>query len=293
MYSLRRRFAQNGHRSRNVSCTDLHRDRLRRPVAGRSRLAVDDANLVRLAVKIFLASLVPLLILIEVASWSLTSLDHLVQTNRRIVSQTLPALRREATAREAMASLVRLHGALGGVARSLLRDAVDGPRHRAHRQPDGALGRSSGPPPSATRSPRWSTPSAATSRWRPNPSTASSGSGCPTRRTRRPCGGRPSASSARSGGSAWRSTRARGAPRSRPPSSRCGRGGRSLLALPLSGALALVLSFVIAIRVTRVLRQLAAASQQIAQGALEEPVVVTGATSSDSWRARSTPWRHD
>src|SRR5262249_47262995 len=47
-----------------------------------------------------------------------------------------------------------------------------------------------------------------------------------------------------------------------------------LLALPLSGLLALVLSFVIALRATRVLRRLATASSLLAQGALKDPVTV-------------------
>jgi signal transduction histidine kinase len=47
-----------------------------------------------------------------------------------------------------------------------------------------------------------------------------------------------------------------------------------MLGLPLSGALALALSFLIALGVTRVLRRLVAASALLAQGSLKEPVVV-------------------
>jgi two-component system sensor histidine kinase GlrK len=47
-----------------------------------------------------------------------------------------------------------------------------------------------------------------------------------------------------------------------------------MLALPLSGLLALVLSFLIALRLTRVLRGLATASSQLAHGSLKEPVRV-------------------
>src|SRR5262249_12038914 len=45
-----------------------------------------------------------------------------------------------------------------------------------------------------------------------------------------------------------------------------------LIALPSSALLAIVLSFLVTARVTRVLRRLAVASTQVAQGALTEPV---------------------
>jgi signal transduction histidine kinase len=228
---------------------------------------------VRLAAKIFLASLIPLLILIEVASWSLTSLDHLVKTNRRIVSETLPALRQEAVANESMTSLIRLHGrwlvlrdpsyeGLWSIRASALRESLSALSARL-RSPDERhmlqktehafrhyldlaaeptdLGlRLRSIPPAETRALREAADRV-------------------TRSIRRlgvvidESAQRAQAQAAELEVGTWRNV---------------------LLALPLSGALALVLSFVIALRATRVLRRLANASSLLAQGALTEPVPV-------------------
>jgi signal transduction histidine kinase len=228
---------------------------------------------VRFAAKIFLASLVPLLILIEVASWSLTSLDHLVQTNRRIVSQTLPALRREAVASEAMASLVRLHGRW-----AVLRD----PSYeslwttRATTLADSLTGLSA-----QLRSPaerhaltkvehafrryltRAAEPVDGVLRLRP----ASAGEMRPIRQAAERV-----ARSIRRLGTAVDESARRAQIQAAELEVKTWR--TVLLALPLSGALALVLSFVIALRATTVLRRLATASSLLAQGALEEPVAV-------------------
>jgi signal transduction histidine kinase len=216
---------------------------------------------------------VPLLILIEVASWSLTSLDRLVQTNRRIVSQTLPALRREAVASEAMASLVRLHGRW-----SVLRD----PSYetlwtsRATALADSLTGLSA-----QLRSPaerhaltrvehafrRYLALAAelvdGVLRLRP----MAAGEMRPVRQAAERV-----ARSIRRLGRAVDDNARRAQADAAELEVRTWR--TVLVALPLSGALALVLSFVIALRATQVLRRLATASSQLAQGALEEPVEV-------------------
>jgi two-component system sensor histidine kinase GlrK len=228
---------------------------------------------VRLAAKIFLASLIPLLILIEVASWSLGSLNRLVQTNRSIVSQTLPALRHQAAAGEAMASLGRLHGrwmvlrdpsyerlwttrsdalaenlaALSGWLESpderhaLVKSehAFDRYRSLASERLDGGR-RLRSLLPGEVRRVRLAGDRAARSIHRLGITIDES-----ARRAHALAGNLESRT--------WRTV---------------------LLALPVSGALALVLSFVIALRVTRVLRRLATASSQLALGVLREPVVV-------------------
>ena len=227
----------------------------------------------RLGVKIFLASLVPLLILIEVASWSLRSLDGLVQTNRRIVSQTLPALRHEAVAREALASLVRLHGRW-----NVLRD----PSYetlwtsRANALAESLTGLSAG-----LRSPAERHALAKVERafrgyltlaaepvdglLRLRPMTA------PETKPVRQAADRV-ARSIRALGTAIEEGARRAQARAAGLEARTWR--TVLLAFPLSGVLALLLSFVIALRVTRVLRRLATASSSLAQGTLREPVVV-------------------
>ncbi len=227
----------------------------------------------RLAAKIFLASLVPLLILIEVATWSLGSLNHLVQTNRRIVSQTLPALRHQASAAEEIASLGRLQSrwmvlrdpsyeslwttradslgeslsAIAGWLQSaderhaLLksRHAFDRYRSLASEHTDEGV-RLRSLLPSEFRRARLAGDRAARSIHHLGVTIDEE-----ARRAQAVAGGFETRT--------WNTV---------------------LLALPLSAVLALVLSFAIALRVTRVLRRLATASSQLAQGMLKEPVVV-------------------
>src|SRR5262245_17913944 len=66
-------------------------------------------NRVRLAAKMLAATLLPLLVLIEVAGWSLTAVNRLVRTNDTIVTRTLPALRDTSLAAESLNALVRHH----------------------------------------------------------------------------------------------------------------------------------------------------------------------------------------
>ncbi len=227
----------------------------------------------RLAAKIFLASLVPLLLLIEVATWSLRSLDRLVQTNRRIVSQTLPALRHEAVARESLASLGRLHGRW-----SVLRD----PSYealwtsRANALAESLTGLSAG-----LRSPaeRHALTKVDHAFRRYLARAAEPVDGVLRLRAMTPFEARPVRQAAERVG---RSIRVLGAAiedgARRAQAQAAGLEARTwrtvLWALPLSGVLALVLSFVIALRVTQVLRRLATASSALAQGTLHEPVAV-------------------
>ena len=227
----------------------------------------------RLAAKIFLASLVPLLILIEVASWSLTSLDHLVQTNRRIVTQTLPALRREAVASEAMGALVRLHGRW-----SVLRDRSYETlwSTRASALAESLTGLSA-----QLRSPaeRHALTKVEHAFRRYLALAAGPVDGVLRLRPLVPAEVRPVrqaaervARSIRRLGMAVDESARRALAQADALEVRTWRN--VLIALPLSGVLALVLSFVIALRATRVLRRLATASSLLALGALEEPVVV-------------------
>jgi K+-sensing histidine kinase KdpD len=62
----------------------------------------------RLASKIFLASSLVILVLVGVAAWSLQAVNRLVSANRAIATQTLPALRLQASVRESLLTLVRL-----------------------------------------------------------------------------------------------------------------------------------------------------------------------------------------
>jgi signal transduction histidine kinase len=62
----------------------------------------------RLASKIFLASSLVILVLVGVAAWSLLAVDRLVSVNREITTQTLPALRLQASLRDSMLMLIRL-----------------------------------------------------------------------------------------------------------------------------------------------------------------------------------------
>lgn len=62
----------------------------------------------RLASKIFLASSLVILVLVGVAAWSLLAVDRLVSVNREITTQTMPALRLQASLRDSMQTLVRL-----------------------------------------------------------------------------------------------------------------------------------------------------------------------------------------
>jgi signal transduction histidine kinase len=228
---------------------------------------------VRLAAKIFLASLIPLLILIGVAGWSLTSLNRLVQTNRHIVSQTLPALRHQGVASDSMASLIRLQGrwkvlhdpsyeslwtsrattlaqsldALAGWVRSPTERRALSKAHRAFDRYGGLVAQES----DGRFHLRTITP--------------------PQARGVRQAADRVTRAIGRLGDMIDDSAR-----RAQEQAARVeARTWRIvLLALPLSGLLALVLSLVIAIRVTRVLRRLATASSLLAQGSLDEPVVV-------------------
>ena len=63
----------------------------------------------RLTAKIFAASLIPSLLLIQVAGWSLKALNDVADTNRTIVNRILPARRQAAEATELMAALTRHH----------------------------------------------------------------------------------------------------------------------------------------------------------------------------------------
>src|SRR2546430_17086877 len=62
----------------------------------------------RLASRIFLAISVVILVLVVVAGWSLLAVNQIVALNRSLVTQTAPALRLQATLREAMPAPVRL-----------------------------------------------------------------------------------------------------------------------------------------------------------------------------------------
>src|SRR5919204_2170233 len=62
----------------------------------------------RLASKIFLTSSLVILVLVGVAALSLRAIDRLVSVNREITTQTMPALRLSATARDGVLSLARL-----------------------------------------------------------------------------------------------------------------------------------------------------------------------------------------
>jgi signal transduction histidine kinase len=62
----------------------------------------------RLASKIFLASSLVILVLVGVAAWSLAAVNRLVSVNQAITTQTLPALRLQGALREALLSLLRL-----------------------------------------------------------------------------------------------------------------------------------------------------------------------------------------
>jgi signal transduction histidine kinase len=228
---------------------------------------------VRLAAKIFLAALIPLLLLIDVASWSLGSLNRLVQTNRRIVSETLPALRHEAIANESMSALVRLHGRW-----MVLRD----PSYeilwtnRTHALTDSLTALSARLRSAEERHDlkkvergfqRYlalaATPTETGLRLRP---------ATPAQmRVLRTAADRVARSIRRLGEAIDDGAR-RAQAQATALEERTWR--TVLLALPLSGLLALVLSFVIALRATRVLRRLATASSLLAQGALKEPVTV-------------------
>ena len=228
----------------------------------------------RLAAKIFLASLVPLLVLIEVATWSLSSLDHLVQTNRRIVSQTLPAMRREAVANEAMASLVRLHGRW-----AVLRDQSYETlwTTRATTLADSLTGLSA-----QLRSPaeRHALVKVQRAFQRYLALAATPVDGVLHLRPMEP--GEQVQAVRQAAERVARSIRHLGI--AIDESARFAQSQAAelevrtwrtvLLALPLSAALALVLSLVIAIRATRVLRKLATASSNLAQGTLDQPVIV-------------------
>jgi signal transduction histidine kinase len=62
----------------------------------------------RLASKLFLTSLLIIVVLAGVGVWSLRAVGRLVSVNREIATHTMPSLRLTATARDAMLSLVRL-----------------------------------------------------------------------------------------------------------------------------------------------------------------------------------------
>jgi signal transduction histidine kinase len=228
---------------------------------------------VRLAVKIFLASLLPLLVLMQVAGWSLRALDGVVRSNRRIVSQTLPALRDEVIAIESMASLVRLHGRW-----MLLRDPSY--EHlwatRAKTVEESLLGVSAALQ-SADEQHVLHKTRRSFERYRDLASEVVDGE----RRLRalapsqvqlmRRAGERVTHAIKRLGGA----IRERARHEQAVAAALEARTWRIvMLALPLSGLLALILSFLIALRVTRVLRRLAGASSLLAQGTLKEPVHV-------------------
>jgi two-component system sensor histidine kinase GlrK len=228
---------------------------------------------VRLAAKIFLASLLPLLVLMEVAGWSLNALDGVVQSHRGIVNQTLPALRDEAIAGESMASLVRLHGRW-----MLLRD----PSYeqlwatRARLVEDSLLGISSALRSAEEQRVLYKT-RRSFERYRDLASETIDGERrlralVPSQmRLMRRAGERVARGINHLGSVIGERAR-------QEQSAAAELEARTwrivMLALPLSGLLAGVLSFLIAWRVTRMVRRLAAASSLLAHGALKEPVPV-------------------
>jgi two-component system sensor histidine kinase GlrK len=230
---------------------------------------------VRLAAKIFAASVIPLLILIEVAGWSLNSVNRVVRTNRMIVSETLPALREAAAASESVAALVRHHARwvllkdqayadlwlsraadLDAILVSLDASLVADPERHLLLKSKAAFRRyrSLVTEPGDDGSLRLRTLSNREAR------SARRAAEHVTRSVQRL--GTAIDASARSAQEhaatledrTWKTV---------------------LIALPLSAILAIVLSFVVAVRVTRVLRRVASASTQLAQGVLREPIPVT------------------
>jgi len=62
----------------------------------------------RLAFKFFVATTLVILFLVGVAAWSLLAVDHLVRTHREITSRSLPALQLEVALQEAVPRMLRL-----------------------------------------------------------------------------------------------------------------------------------------------------------------------------------------
>jgi signal transduction histidine kinase len=228
---------------------------------------------VRLAAKILLASLLPLLVLMALTGWSLRALDRVVRTNRHIVEQTLPALRYEAVAAESMGSLARLHGRW-----MLLRDPSYEPiwaaRSRAVEESIAAaapLMRSPAEQRVLRKARR------AFERYRDLASEDVDGRRqlralAPSQvRLLRGAANRVAKGINGLGGAIRDGARAQQA---RAAELEADTWRIVLLALPLSGLLALALSFLVAFRVTHVLRHLATASSLLAQGSLKEPVPV-------------------
>ena len=228
----------------------------------------------RLAAKIFAASAIPLLILIEVASWSLNSVNRVVRMHRTIVSRTLPALREAAAANESIAALVRHHARW-----VLLQDAAYANLWTARAADfDGRLARLDASL-TAAQHPLLLKSKAAFRRYRALVSETIDGSVRLRHLSAREVG-----ATRRTAEHISRTVRRLGTmidASARDAQKRAAalekRTWRTvLIALPLSGFLAIALSFIVAVRVTRVLRRLAIASSQLAQGVLREPVPVVG-----------------
>jgi signal transduction histidine kinase len=225
---------------------------------------------VRLAAKIFAASLIPLVILVEVAGWSLKSVNRVVEMNRTIVSETLPALRQAAVANDAMGALVR-HQARWTVLHDPAYSQLWVARANDLEQSLATLGRIAGTPERRLVHKA----QAAFRRYRAVVSETIDGT---TRLRTLSAGG--ARTTRRTAEHVIRSVHLLGA-----TIDESARGAQERAAalerrtwetvrlwLPLAALLAVVLSFLVSVRVTRVLRRLATASQRLAQGAPHEPV---------------------
>ncbi|HXJ36568.1 MAG TPA: HAMP domain-containing sensor histidine kinase [Candidatus Eisenbacteria bacterium] len=227
----------------------------------------------RLAAKIFAASLLPLFMLIEVAGWSLSAVNRVVQTNRRIVSETLPALRQTAATTESMTALVRLHTRW-----SLLHDPGYQSLWTARADDlERELATLADSLTTATERQMLRKCRHIFGRYRDLVSVTEDGVtrlrtlGPPDLRVARLAGERM-LRSIRLLGLAIDHTAQQAQTRAAMLEQRT--WTTVFVALPLTALLALVLSITVAVRVTRVLRRLATASTQLAQGQLSEPVVV-------------------
>jgi len=229
---------------------------------------------VRLAAKIFAASVIPLLILIEVAGWSLNAVNRLVRTNRMIVNETLPALRQATAANEALTAMIR-HQARW----ALLRDEMYSNlwANRARELERSLANLAHGGVSSPAERHLVQKTQVAFARYRALVSDEVDGS-----LHLRPLADRQLRVARRAAERVGRSSRRLGPAiddtaqlaQKRVAELESRTWKTVLVALPVSAILAILLSFVVAVRVTRVLRRLTAASAQLAQGALTEPVRV-------------------
>lgn len=228
---------------------------------------------VRLVAKIFAASLLPLLILIEVAGWSLNAVNRIVRTNRTIVTETLPALRNASVANELVSAMVR-HHARWMVLHDPAYSALWVSRGNDLEHALAGLGDAGGSQPERryllkTRAAfrrYWTTASETVDgvrRLRPLPESQA--------KVVRRFAEHLSRSIRRLAMTIdVRAQRAQ----QQAASLEMRTWKTVLIALPASALLAVVLSFLVTARVTRVLRRLAVASTQVAQGSLTEPVAV-------------------